>query len=87
MVGLESCSFLVSPGIGWDAPVRLSNCGRLALTGVPLHSIGGGLHPLRCAEYDDGRRGLLLGWRAWQRHVLQALPQCAQSVGTRLLSA
>lgn len=81
MVGLESCSFLVSLGIGWDALVGSSNC---ALTGVSLHSIGGGLHPLRCAEYDDGRRGLLLGWRTRQRHVLQALPQRAQSVGTRL---
>lgn len=69
------------------ASVGSSNYGRLTLTGMVLHSIGGRLHPLCCAEYDDGRRGLLLSWRAWQRHVLQALPQCAQSVGTRLLRA
>lgn len=75
MIGLESCSFLVSPGRA-RAP-RLGTCPWP--TSAPLPA-GGGLHPLRCAEHDDGRRRLLLSRRAWQGHVHQALPQRAQQV-------
>lgn len=41
---------------------------------------GGRLHSLCSIKYDDGRRWLLFSWRAWQRHVHSAVPQCAQQV-------
>ena len=78
MIGLESCSFLVSGsgalcGVESGVPSRLSS----ALTSLA----GGRFHPLRRAEHDDGGRRLLFGWRARQGYVYQALPPRAQQVG------
>lgn len=78
MIGLESCSFLVSPRRipprpGAGRPLAPEPCAR-----VPA---GGRFHPLRRTEHDDGRWRLLLSWRTWQRHVYQALPQRAEQVG------
>lgn len=83
MIGLESCSFLVSPGrlrrgvLGRASPP----CGPGRAELCRPSAAGGGLPPFRGAEHDDGRRRLLLGRWAWQGHVHQALPQRAQQVG------
>lgn len=83
MIGLESCSFLVSPGrSGRASRSRPHSCAGSAQAELCHPSAaGGGLPPFRGAEHDDGRRRLLLGRRARQGHVHQALPQRAQQVG------
>lgn len=83
MIGLESCSFLVSPG--WARAVLGRETPLPAESALPSLA-GGRLHPLRRAEHDDGRWRLLLGRRARQGHVYQALPQRAQQVGWMLLT-
>lgn len=45
-----------------------------------IPSTGGGLHPLCCAEHDDGWRGFLLCRRTGERHVHSLVPECPQQV-------
>lgn len=47
-----------------------------------IPSTGGGFHPVRCVEHDDGRRRLLLSRRSWERHVHSFVPERSQQVRT-----
>ena len=78
MIGLESCSFLVGVCSIFESPVScVMQCWA---KNVPF--AGGGLHPIRGAQHDDGWRWLLLCRRTWKRHVYPPVPECPQQVSS-----